>query len=180
MRPRLRRGTQSPQPMTPIARLIGGRSDEVALFDNATQAWNAAFYSVPLHSGDQILTGRAEYGSNVLAYWQVASRTGAEVTVVPAGIGRIARACGALFLLDATQSAGQFPVNVDAIGCDLLTGTGRMFRRGPRGTGFLWVRTAALDRLDRSSPRSARRPGTATGASPGPSAPAGSPPWEHS
>jgi selenocysteine lyase/cysteine desulfurase len=169
-----------------IARLIGGRSDEVALFDNATHAWNAAFYSVPLRPGDRILTGRAEYGSNVLAYWQVARRTGAEVVVVPndehgqmdvaalarmasdrtrligashvptsgglvqpaAEIGRIARACGAMFLLDATQSAGQFPVNADAIGCDLLTGTGRKFLRGPRGTGFLWVRTAVLDRLD--------------------------------
>jgi selenocysteine lyase/cysteine desulfurase len=32
---------------------------------------------VPLRPGDQILTSRAEYGSNVLAYWQVASRTGA-------------------------------------------------------------------------------------------------------
>jgi hypothetical protein len=38
---------------------------------------------VPLRPGDQILTSRAEYGSNVLAYWQVASRTGAEVAVVP-------------------------------------------------------------------------------------------------
>ena len=140
---------------------------------------------MPRRPGDQILTGRAEYGSNVLAYWQVASRTGAEVAVAPndehgpagrgrprqdgqrpdrligvshvptngglvqpAGIGRIVRACGAMFLLDATQSAGQFPVNVDAIGCDLLTGAGRKFLRGPRGTGFLWVRTAALDRLD--------------------------------
>jgi len=37
---------------------------------------------------------------------------------------------------------------VDAIGCDLLTGTGRKFLRGPRGTGFLWLRDAALDRLD--------------------------------
>jgi len=145
-----------------VAELVGGRSQEIALFDNATHAWNAAFYSVPLRPGDQILTGHAEYGSNVLAYWQAARRTGAEVAVVPndeygqldvaalerlagertaligvshvptggglvqpaAAIGRIARGCGALFLLDATQSAGQFPVNVDAIGCDMLTGTG--------------------------------------------------------
>ena len=66
-----------------IAELVGGRAEEVALFDNATHAWNAAFYSVPLRPGDQILTGRAEYGSNVLAYWQAASRAGAEVVVVP-------------------------------------------------------------------------------------------------
>ena len=169
-----------------IAALVGGRSDEIALFDNATHAWNAAFYSVPLRPGDRILTGRAEYGSNVLAYWQAARRTGAEVVVVPddehgqldvaalaemagertrligvshvptsgglvqpvADIGQIARDCGALFLIDATQSAGQFPVNVDAYKCDLLTGTGRKFLRGPRGTGFLWVRAAALDRLE--------------------------------
>ncbi len=169
-----------------IAELVGGRSEEIALFDNATHAWNAAFYSVPLRPGDQILTGRAEYGSNVLAYWQAAERTRAEVVVVPndeygqldvaalerlagvrtrliglshvptsgglvqpaAEIGRIARGCGALYLLDATQSAGQFPVDVNAIGCDMLTGTGRKFLRGPRGTGFLWVRAAALDRLD--------------------------------
>jgi selenocysteine lyase/cysteine desulfurase len=169
-----------------IAALAGGQSEEIALFDNATHAWNAAFYSVRLRPGDQILTGSAEYGSNVLAYWQAAGRTGAEVIVVPndeygqldvaalerlagdrtrligvshvptsgglvqpaAEIGRIARDCGALYLLDATQSAGQFPVDVDAIGCDMLTGTGRKFLRGPRGTGFLWVRTAALEQLD--------------------------------
>src|SRR5436305_15045843 len=51
-----------------IAELVGGRSEEVALFDNAPRAWNAGFYSVPLRRGDQVLTGRAEYGSNVLAY----------------------------------------------------------------------------------------------------------------
>ena len=65
-----------------------------------------------------------------------------------AAVGRIARDAGALYLLDATQAVGQFPVNVHDVGCDLLTGTGRKFLRGPRGTGFLWVRDTALERLD--------------------------------
>lgn len=168
-----------------MARLLGGRREEVALFDNSTHAWNAAFYSVPLGPGDRIVTGRDEYGSSVLAYLQVARRTGAELVVVPndadgqidlaalagavdertlvgltyvptygglvnpaAEVGRIARAAGALYLLDGTQAVGQFPVDVAELGCDLLTGTGRKFLRGPRGTGFLWVRADAVDRLD--------------------------------
>ena len=36
-----------------LAELFGGSSEEIALFDNATHAWSAAFYSVPLRPGDQ-------------------------------------------------------------------------------------------------------------------------------
>ena len=169
-----------------LATLVGGLPEEIALFDNSTHAWQAACYAVPLEPGDRILTGRDEYGSNVLALWHIAARAGAEVVVVPddehgqidvealaalvddrtklicltwvptsgglvnpaASVGRVARDADVLYLLDATQAVGQFPVDVATIGCDVLCGTGRKFLRGPRGTGFLWAGLRALDRFE--------------------------------
>lgn len=64
-----------------------------------------------------------------------------------AAVGALARRAGALFLLDACQSAGQLPLDVAELCADVLCASARKFLRGPRGVGFLYVRGASAERL---------------------------------
>ena len=69
--------------------------------------------------------------------------------VNPAGaVGAVAARNGVPYLLDACQTVGQMPIDVDAIGCDFLTTTSRKFLRGPRGLGCAYVRQSSMDLLD--------------------------------
>ena len=61
-------------------------------------------------------------------------------TLLPvAQVGRIARECDTLLLVDAAQTAGAYPIDVQADGIDLLAFTGHKSLYGPMGTGGLIV-----------------------------------------
>jgi selenocysteine lyase/cysteine desulfurase len=169
-----------------VAELLNAQPEEIALVENATRAWDMAFYGFRFARGDRILTTCVEYASNYIAFLQLERRTGIEVELVPsvpsgevdlealeaalarparlvavthvptssglvnpaAEIGGLARAAGVPFLLDACQSIGQMPLDVEELGCDLLAATSRKYLRGPRGVGLLYARASILGELE--------------------------------
>jgi selenocysteine lyase/cysteine desulfurase len=165
------------------ADLLNAHPDEIAFIENATRAWDMAFYGIPFQSGDRILTSSAEYSSNYLTFLQMAKRRDISIEVIPDDeqgqidvdalasrldhrvrlvnlchaptsngllnpaeqVGELLKDSPALYFLDACQSAGQVPLDVSRIGCDVLTTTGRKFLRGPRATGLLYMRRERLE-----------------------------------
>jgi len=169
-----------------LGALVGAPREHMAVIENATRAWDMAIYGYPFERGDRVVTCRAEYSSNVLAFLQLERRFGIEMVLIdddeygqidlahldaeltrgaamvamthiptsgglinPAEeVGALCGEHGVFYVLDACQSAGQVPLDVGTIGCDVLSGTGRKYLRGPRGTGFLYVSERALDVLE--------------------------------
>ena len=66
-----------------IGRLLNARPDEIAIIENATRAWDMAFYSLPLQPGDVLLTSTTEYAGNYIPYLQMKQRRGIEIRVIP-------------------------------------------------------------------------------------------------
>jgi cysteine desulfurase / selenocysteine lyase len=102
---------------------------------------NDANGNFPLHELEAAINGKTK----LIAITHIPSTAGNVLPV--AAIGAIARNHNIVYLLDACQSAGQIPLDVHGIGCDLLAVTGRKYLRGPRGVGFLYVRKQMLEKL---------------------------------
>ena len=168
-----------------IAAMLGAKRSEIARLEQATAAWNAGFWSVPMQPGQRIITANAAYGANAVGFLRAVERRGGVVEVIDddehghidvakladrvdddvalialthvptngglvnpaAAVGKIANEAGIPYLLDACQSVGQLHLDVNEIGCDLLSATGRKYLRGPRGTGFLYASERIIDRL---------------------------------
>jgi selenocysteine lyase/cysteine desulfurase len=64
-----------------------------------------------------------------------------------AAIGKVTKAAGIPYFVDAGQAIGQLPIDVGSIGCDMLKGAGRKYLRGPRGTALLYVRSGFVTKL---------------------------------
>ncbi|MEZ4958141.1 MAG: aminotransferase class V-fold PLP-dependent enzyme [Saprospiraceae bacterium] len=166
------------------ASLLGTQPDHVEYMSSgATEAYNKALSSIPLISGDVILTTDDDYSSNQIAFLFLEKTVGVKivraaklpvggvdvdsveklikkhhpklvaVTHVPTNsglvqdvesIGQLCKEHDIWYLVDACQSAGQMPLEVDKIGCDFLSATLRKWLRGPRGAGFLYVSNKAL------------------------------------
>ena len=65
------------------ATLLGCSAGEIAIVENATRAWDMAFYSIPFQPGDRILTAMSAYASNYIAFLQIAQKVGVDIQVIP-------------------------------------------------------------------------------------------------
>lgn len=167
-----------------VAASIGATPEQIAYMSSATEAYNKALSSIPLKSGDVIITSEDDYVSNQIAFLQLAKQKGIKLLRVPdlesggidlqalealmkqhaprltaithiptnsgliqdaEAIGKLCRQYDSWYLLDACQSFGQLPLDVEKIQCDFLSATFRKFMRGPRGAGFLYVSQRVLE-----------------------------------
>ncbi|MDP2030156.1 MAG: cysteine desulfurase family protein [Thiobacillus sp.] len=125
----------------------------------ANAGWTVA--EIPVDASAQVDADALEIGGDV-ALVSVMLANNEVGTIQPIrAIAERARAAGALLHVDAAQAVGKIAVNVDELGCDLLTLAGHKFY-APKGVGALYVRagTALIPIMQGAGHERGLRPGT--------------------
>lgn len=94
----------------------------------------------PLALADRLANGPKP---KLLSVTHIPTNSGRVQDIITAG--KLARQYDILYAVDACQSAGQLPLDVQLIACDFMSATFRKYMRGPRGTGFLYVSDRVLN-----------------------------------
>lgn len=63
-------------------------------------------------------------------------------------LGNLAHEFGAVFMVDAAQTAGSLPIDMHAMNIDILASSGHKGMLGPMGTGFVILRQALIRQID--------------------------------
>jgi len=154
------------------ARVLHADPSDVALTGSTTDGCNTILSGLDLRAGDQIVTSDEEH-PGLLAPLGRLKRAGVDVRLAPfdeiaLAVGPATRlvavshvswvsgrvvdtdaltATGVPFLLDAAQSIGAVPTDVEELGCAFYAGSGQKWMCGPEGSGALYVRRDQLDEL---------------------------------
>src|SRR6266566_2578232 len=142
-----------------IARLIGGKADEIALTSGASAGAAAVAYGLTWKPGDEIITAKGEFPLQYTVWKPMEEREGLKLKIVSprdrfltaddliaamTPKPRLAAACHAqeaLLLLDVSQCCGALPMDVTQLGADFLVSAGYKWLLGPFGTGFFWAKS---------------------------------------
>jgi selenocysteine lyase/cysteine desulfurase len=92
----------------------------------------------------EALLGACNSRTRVIAISHVSCETGARV---PVEIIRDIVGHDVSILVDASQSVGQFPVDIPAMRADFVIGNGHKWLAGPKGTGFAWFDSRSIERV---------------------------------
>ena len=111
------------------------------------------FTTVEADQGDaeflESLKSALSQRTKLLCISHIASPDGRLLPVAEAA--ELAHERGVPVVVDTAQSLGQFPVDVPALNCDYMVGSGHKWLLGPMGVGILWV---APDQLPSFKPNS--------------------------
>ncbi|HEX2361238.1 MAG TPA: aminotransferase class V-fold PLP-dependent enzyme, partial [Jiangellaceae bacterium] len=147
------------------AQYLGVAPDEVALTDSTTMGLGLTYHGLTLRADDHVVTSTHDFYATHEALRLAAAKVGAEVERIPlyddpptASAGEIAAALAevnasrdggdrVLFGLDAVHGLGAETPGPGELGCDMFIAGTHKWLFGPRGTGIVWVRRDAWDRM---------------------------------